>query len=83
MPAYRSKTFSFILRLVRVSLSYLVLLVPMCMHAQQQSATCTDWTNVTSWGGTITVSGSGGFPDRDGGSISIQENATIVSGPET
>lgn len=78
MPAYRSKTFSFTLRLVRVSLSYLVLLVPMCMHAQQQSATCTDWTNVTSWGGTITVSGSGGFPDRDGGSISIQENATIA-----
>lgn len=54
-------------------------LLPQDSKAQQQpSATCADWTNVQSWSGTITISGSGHSSDQHGNSSTTSESATIT-----
>src|SRR5882762_838789 len=53
------RVYSHSLRASLVLLGVLVL-APQHLWAQQrQPATCTDWTSIQSWSGTITVSGAG------------------------
>lgn len=50
------------------------------LHAQQQQmATCTDWTDIQSWSGTITVSGAGQADDpvNNGTNLTTSVQGTI------
>ena len=60
----------------------LLALGPQRLSAQQQTATCTDWTNIASWSGTITLSGSGNSTDGTNTfTTSVQANISFTATP--
>lgn len=68
------------MRIVTILLAAFFLLLPWSgtTKAQDQPITCRDWFAIQSWGGTITISGSGASSDQLGNSASISESATIT-----
>jgi hypothetical protein len=70
-----SKRTPIVAALFAVATAYL--LAPVYSCAQQQPATCADWTAVQRWSGTITLTGSGQGTNPDGSTYTISHSATI------